>query len=227
MTSPARPPGPEGPALRRGSAAGPPGISSLVDVSSLRREPDADPLFEAARHDLAAFQWRPEFQVETIPAPQRIAPYSAAVGADVAIDGTDVGTGKLILLHDPSEPPAWEGAFRLVTYARADVDLEMVSDPLLAEVAWSWLTEALETRGARYAAPSGTVTAVSSRCFGVMDGEPDRAEVEMRASWTLRLEGPGDFPAHVGAWQDLLCLTAGLSPLPEGIVSLSPRRAAR
>ncbi len=197
-------------------------------MTSLPHDP-ADPLFEPARCDLEEFAWRAELQVEPIPSPQRIAPFSAAVSADLLIGGPgaearETATGKLILLHDPSEPAAWDGSFRLVTYARAEVDLEMVSDPLLAEVAWSWLTEALDTRGAHYRAASGTVTAVSSRCFGVMEGQPDRAEVELRASWTLELATEEDFPRHVGAWQDLLSLTAGLPPLPEGVVPLTSRR---
>ena len=39
--------------------------------------------------------------------------------------------------------------------ARADLDPEMVPDPLLASVGWSWLIDALDTHGATYDAPSG------------------------------------------------------------------------
>lgn len=183
-----------------------------------------DGLFDAAVTELAGFRWRPEVEIEEIPSPQRIAPHSAAIAADVTIDGHDVGNGRLVLLHDPAGNPSWDGTFRAVTFARAEVDLEMVTDPLLAEVAWSWLTDALDTHRAHYVAASGTVTAVSSRCFGEMGDEPERAEVELRASWTMLLDAPGDFTHHLAAWQELLCLTAGLPPLPEGIVPLDLNR---
>ena len=196
-------------------------------VSSAHPTAPRDPLFDAALDDLEHFAWRPELDVEQIPSPQRIAPHSAAIAADVSIDGRDAGSGRLVLLHDPAGNPAWDGTFRCVSYARADVDLEMVTDPLLAEVAWSWLTEALTTHDAAYASASGTVTAVSSRCFGGMDGEPDRAEVEVRASWTMLLEDRHDFPRHLAAWQHLLCTTAGLPPLADGIVPLARKRAVR
>lgn len=179
--------------------------------------------FALAEAELFKHWWRSEVSVEPIPSPQRIAPHSAAITADVTVDDQEVGSGRLILLHDPAGNEAWQGTFRCVTFARADVDLEMVTDPLLADVAWSWLLEALETRGASHIAPSGTVTAVSSRAFGGMSEEPDRAEVEIRASWTALLDDGESFAHHLAAWQDLLCQTAGLPPLPEGVVMLGSR----
>ena len=105
-----------------------------------RLRPDA---FRRAVADLAAAAWRPELSVEEIPAPQRIAPFSAAITADVVVGGEDVGSGRLVLLHDPAGNAAWQGTFRCVTFARAEVDPEMVTDPLLASVGWSWLIDAL------------------------------------------------------------------------------------
>src|SRR3954451_23996895 len=141
---------------------------------------DAAPPLEAFRRalaELAAARWRPELVVEEIPAPQRIAPFSAAVTADVLVDGDDVGSGRLVLLHDPAGNAAWEGTFRCVTFARAEVDPEMVTDPLLAQVGWSWLIEALTAHGAAYDSPSGTVTSVASESFGGMAEEEPRAEI--------------------------------------------------
>ena len=100
--------------------------------------------FRRALDALAAATWRPELAVEDIPAPQRIAPFSAAVTADVLVGDDEVGNGRLVLLHDPAGNDAWQGTFRCVTFARADVDPEMVTDPLLARVGWSWLLDALE-----------------------------------------------------------------------------------
>ena len=66
--------------------------------------------------------WRSELHVEELPAPQRIAPYSAAITADVVANGDEVGSGRFVLLHDPAVNAAWQGTFRCVTFARADVD---------------------------------------------------------------------------------------------------------
>ncbi len=179
--------------------------------------------FSSLAAGLLRHPWRRELEVEEIPAPQRIAPFSAAIAADVLLGGDEVGNGRLILLHDPAGNDAWDGTFRCVTYARADVDLEMVTDPLLAEVGWSWLTDALEGHAAEYTAASGTVTAVSSRAFGGMSDSPDRAEVEIRASWTALIETSRDLASHLDAWQDLLCMTAGLPPATAEVVVLGTR----
>ena len=183
--------------------------------------PDA---FRRAVQDLQSAPWRPELEVDEMPAPQRIAPFSAAVTADVLVGGEEVGSGRLVLLHDPAGNAAWQGTFRCVTFARADVDPEMVTDPLLAQVGWSWLLDALASHAADYEAPSGTVTSVASESFGGMAEEPPRAEIEVRASWTPQLvDGVGLAP-HLAAWAELLCTTAGLPPLPPGVVPMPSRR---
>ena len=184
-------------------------------------------LFEAAAASLTGMLWRPELIVEEIPAPQRIAPFAVAISAEVEIDDAEIGQGRLILLHDPAGNPAWDGAFRCVTFARATVDPDMVVDPLLADVGWSWLEDALGGRGAQYVAPSGTVTAVSSKAFGSMEGDPDRAEVEIRASWTPLIDAGDAIVPHVEAWQDLLCMVAGLPLLPEGVVPIPLHRSTK
>src|SRR3954454_22719012 len=109
--------------------------------------------FRRAVQDLTSAAWRPELRIEQLPAPQRIAPFAAAVTADVLAAGEEVGSGRLVLLHDPAGNAAWQGTFRCVTFARADVDPEMVTDPLLAQVGWSWLIEALTSHGAEFEAP--------------------------------------------------------------------------
>ena len=182
--------------------------------------------FRRAVDALATATWRPELAVEDIPAPQRIAPWSAALTADVLVGEDEVGNGRLVLLHDPAGNAAWQGTFRCVTFARADVDPEMVTDPLLARVGWSWLLDALETHGAAYTAPSGTVTSVASESFGGMAEHEPRAEVEVRASWTPLLDHGDGLAAHLAAWAELLCTTAGLPPLPAGVVLMPSRRSA-
>lgn len=163
-------------------------------------------------------------QIEEIPAPQRIAPYASALTADVVVGGDDIGSGRLVLLHDPAGNAAWAGTFRLVTFARAEVDPEMVTDPLLSQVGWSWLIEALERHDADFHSPSGTVTSVSSESFGGMEDDPARAEVEIRASWTAEITDSSPLTPHLHGWAELLCMTAGQPPLPDGVVSMPSRR---
>lgn len=169
------------------------------------------------------FRWRSDVSVERIGAPQRLAPHSYALEADLGVRGEELGSGRLVLLFDPQGNDAWQGTHRLVSLVRADSDLELVTDPLIGEVGWSWFTEALEEKGAEYSAPAGTVTVVSSRFFGDMNSEPDRAEVEIRTSWTPLLAEPSDITVHLGAWQELIRHVAGLPPLAEGISPLVPR----
>src|SRR5919202_3191765 len=132
-------------------------------------EPPPTPAeFERAVAQLRSAKFRPEVFCEEMPAPQRIAPYASALSADVTVDGDEVGTGRIVLLHDPAGNDAWQGTFRCVAYARAEIDPEMANDPMLAEVGWSWLTEALVAHGAGFVASSGTATKVSTDSFGSM-----------------------------------------------------------
>ena len=180
--------------------------------------------FRVATASMRSARLRPEVLCESMPAPQRIAPHATALSADVTVDGVDVGTGRIILLHDPAGNDAWQGTFRCVAYVRAEIDPSMITDPLLSEVGWSWLTEALEAHGAEYAAPSGTVTRVATDSFGGMAEEDGTAQVEIRASWTPTTL---DIASHVEAWGELLCTAAGLEPVPEGVTAMPSRRGQR
>ncbi|WP_107771131.1 DUF3000 domain-containing protein [Nocardioides sediminis] len=185
--------------------------------------------FRAAAEMMRAAAVRPEVFCEEMPAPQRIAPWSTALSADVTVDEVDLGTGRIILLHDPAGNDAWEGTFRCVAYARAEIDPELVSDPMLAGVGWTWLTEALEAHSAAYVAASGTVTSVATESFGSMADEEATAQLEVRASWTPVTDEHGvpDMKAHVEAWAELLCTAVGLPPVPEGVTAIPSRRGQR
>ena len=191
------------------------------------------PAFVAAVTSMRAARLRPEISCEEMPAPQRIAPHASALSADVTVDDTDIGTGRIILLHDPAGNEAWDGTFRCVAYARAEVDIELITDPMLAAVGWSWLTEALDAHGASYGAVSGTVTRVATESFGGMADEGGTAQVEIRASWTpvaaddAPALAPLDLAPHVEAWGELLCTAVGLPPVPEGVTVMPSRRGQR
>lgn len=190
----------------------------------VRTELDGPPEeFAAAVAALRAAALRPEVAVEPIPAPQRIAPYATALSADVRDGADDLGSGRLVLLYDPAGNEAWEGTFRCVAFGKAEVGVEMVADPLVSAVSWSWLTDALAGAGAAYVALSGTVTSVLSEGFGGMADDGSTAQLEIRASWTP-LDG---VTAHVRAWAEMLCTVSGLPPLPPGVSSLSPRGRPR
>jgi hypothetical protein len=185
--------------------------------------------FRAAVESMRRASLRPEVFCEEMPAPQRIAPWSSALSADVTVDEEDLGTGRLILLHDPAGNDAWDGTFRCVAYARADIDHELGADPMLAAVGWSWLVEALDAHGAGHHAASGTVTCVTTESFGGMADEAGTAQVEIRASWTPDVDEDGglDMTAHVEAWGELMCTAVGLPPVPEGVTAIPSRRGQR
>ena len=66
--------------------------------------------FRQAVETLTAAPVRREVRVEPLRPPQRLAPYSYAVSAEIIdADGKDLATGRLVLLHDPDGHEAWQG----------------------------------------------------------------------------------------------------------------------
>ena len=88
-----------------------------------------------------------------------------------------------MLLYDPAGQDGWTGTFRIVIQVQADVEEEMAADPLLGEVGWSWLTDALDLHAPGYAAPSGTVTRVITEGYGAKSDDLPATGFELRASW--------------------------------------------
>ncbi len=176
-----------------------------------------------------AAEVRSEIELGPIRPPQRLAPYSYALGAEVrraeaeVIPETSEGDafGRLILLHDPDGADAWDGTMRLVAYVQADLDSSEAVDPLLPEVAWSWLADALQARADQVTALGGTVTATTSVRYGDISGPARAHQLEMRASWTATTLALG---AHVQAFCEVLEHAAGLPPA--GVTDLSSRSRA-
>ncbi|WP_299565566.1 DUF3000 domain-containing protein [uncultured Mycolicibacterium sp.] len=187
--------------------------------------------FRAAVAAMNATTVRPEIELGPIRPPQRLAPYSYALGAEVRrpetgdipehAEGGDA-FGRLILLHDPDGSEAWDGTMRLVAYIQADLDSAEADDPLLPEVAWSWLVEALESRSDQVTALGGTVTATTSVRYGDISGPPRAHQLELRASWTATSTELGP---HVEAFCEVLEHAAGLPPV--GVTSLTSRTRNR
>ncbi len=185
-----------------------------------------DVLFDDAAAAVRAMTFRADIRVHEIPAPTNLAPHALALAADVRpdADGESVyGTARLVLLFDPEEPSAWGGPWRIVAFAQAPLEPEIGLDPLLSDVTWSWLIDALESRGAQYHAASGTATKTLSKGFGGLSSEGDGAQIELRASWS-----PTEpLPAHVEAWAELIGMLAGLPPGSEGVAVFGARKGQR
>ncbi len=204
------------------AADGQPAAESSVDADAV---PSSAPEpFRTAVSTLLATTVRPQARVERIRPPQRLAPWTFAVAVDIfptgssAATGQDSATGRLVVLYDPDGSEAWDGEIRLVGYAQADLAADMAGDPLLPAVGWSWLTEALEQRGADHTAVGGTVTQTTSTRFGDVHGPSSTTQLELRGSWTATSP---DLSRHLLAFVDLLCIAAGLPP--EGVAVLGDR----
>jgi len=234
---------PRRPGVVRDSAAGTPPVTGIVGGAGGAPAPAQAAATQAAQATVAdspaeatfaaavaAFmagreaQRRRDLLFEDVPAPKRLAPFAAAMAATVRRDEADVAWGRLVLLYDPDGQQGWDGFFRLVAYVRADVEPEMAADPLLGEVGWSWLSEALDARVPGYAVPSGTVTRVITEGFGAKQDEVPLTGFELRASWSPTAPDHQrgslahsdldvlDLSAHIAAWCDCMSAAAGLEP---------------
>ncbi|GAA0960728.1 DUF3000 domain-containing protein [Frigoribacterium faeni] len=190
--------------------------------------PSPPSAFTAATDSVRRATARDDLAVTEIPAPSGLAPFSLALAGDVVgANGradADLGTGRFILLHDADEPEAWGGPFRVVCFAQAPLETDLALDPFVADVAWSWLVDSLDARGASYDAASGTATKVLSTGYGELARHGDGAQLELRASWSPTST---DLAPHIEAWSELICTLAGLPPTVEGVTLLASRRVGR
>ncbi|MEC7103164.1 MAG: DUF3000 family protein [Actinomycetota bacterium] len=184
--------------------------------------------FETRVQALLDVPIRPEFSIEQAPSPQRLAPQAFTLTADADPEGlsatvgahVESASGRFVVLHDPDGVDEWEANDRIVIFARCDVEPELLADPLIHEVAWSWVTEALDNH--EVAQLGGTVTVSSGTSFGSMVERPGDGLVEIRASWTP-LED--DLTIHLSLWIEILATLAGLPPVPAGVATVGGRRA--
>lgn len=167
---------------------------------------------------------RPQVSFDSEPPPRRLAPEAMAIAAAVEIGGEEIGSGRFVLLHDPAGQEGWAGPFRVIAYLRAELEPEIAADPLIGQVGWTWLVEALDNMQAGYAAPSGSVTRVVTEGFGTKADQPVATEFEMRASWSPAGQGQDSYALdrHVAAWVDALCAACGMPPSPPGVAQLPP-----
>ena len=174
----------------------------------------APPAFQEALRSIRHARVRGDVALVETPAPTRIAPYAAAIDGHVTVEGAEA-SGRFVVLHDPEGQDPWEGVFRVVALVKAQVEPEVGADDLWAEVAWSWLDDALA--GVAHHSRGGTVTKTINESFGEMASRPSEVQVELRVSWT---PVDSDLGPHIRAWVTLMASCAGVPPLPEGVSML-------
>jgi len=184
---------------------------------------EASGAFAYAVQQMRGADAREELNLQQIPAPSNLAKEAVAFSADVATahvhDHTDAGTGRFVLLHELQTSQQWGGEYRVVSFAKSPLETFIGADEEISEVAWAWLMEALQNRGAEYTNEAATITRVISTGFGTLAGQSGHAELEMRASWTPH----GDIAPHLEAWQDLVCMMSGYPLLPQKVSPLHGR----
>jgi len=185
-----------------------------------------DATFDDVVQQIREVRFRSDLAVTELDPPRGLAPHAFALAAEVRPEYPDSvsgdGSGRLVLLRDPAEPSSWGGEWRLVSFAQAPIEPDLARDPLLADVAWSWLIDALHRHGAGHHALAGTATTTISQGFGELAGSRDTAMIEVRASWTP----DGDWVAQIDSWAEATCLLAGLPPGSEEVARLRPRGPA-
>lgn len=171
---------------------------------------------------LSNLDFRAEILVEEVPAPARLAPHSFALAIDV-VDASDneLANGRFVVLYDPDGQETWNGNIRIVTFVRAPIENDVVTDEIFDDVAWSWLVEALTESEHGFHNISGTVTRTISKSYAGIEDRQAETDVEVRASWTPNSFNVGE---QLQSWLNFVERAAGLTPLPPGVTSLSRNR---
>jgi hypothetical protein len=181
---------------------------------------DAPQDFQHVLRSIQDARVRSDVALVEAPAPGRIAPFAVAINGEIVGHPDLEGSGRFVVLFDPGGQDAWEGTVRIVALVKAVTDAEVGADDMWAEVAWSWISDALAELPHR--ALGGTVTKVTDRSFGSLKDHDDAVRVEVRVSWTPL---DADIAPHLRAWTDLMAACAGVPPLPEGVTMLPGKTA--
>jgi len=168
------------------------------------------PEFALALESLRHADIRPEVDVREIVAPKDLSKHAIAFSCDVKADSAhekiDLGTGRIVFLWDTNPQESWASNFRAIIFAKSPLETDIGADEFSAGVTWAWLISALEGNNAPYSAEAGTATRVISTGYGALSNQKDHSEIELRASWSPLSSNLG---AHLGAWQNLICMMSG------------------
>jgi hypothetical protein len=221
-----------------------------VPVHRLR---SGDDTFRAVIDAMTSAPQRADFTWRTIPAPSRMAPSTWACTGEILVHDDELASGRLVILHDPAGQESWDGTYRMVALVQAQLEPEFAIESMLGDVAWSWVTEALELHDAEARELGCTATRVVSQSYGALASRPSTVDVEMRVSWTpepTEPPGPGapaappsdpadatehdaahapaiDLAPHFAAWTAMLAAAGGLPPAPPRIAPIAPTHHAR
>ncbi|CAM4058602.1 DUF3000 domain-containing protein [Helcobacillus massiliensis] len=176
--------------------------------------------FQALTDALSRVRVRREVEWNEIPAPSRLAPFTWAASAElIGDDDEEVASGKFIVLYDPAGNDSWQGDLRVVTLMQARLEPEFAVESMLGDVAWSWVTESLESMGASAHELGCTITRVVSQSYGALAARPTSVDVEIRASWT---PDEHHLEPHFASWTQILAAAGGLPPRPVDLASARP-----
>lgn len=150
----------------------------------------------------------PHLTLTEIPAPQKITPFSAALHVESPSPDGDIPatTGRFVILNEPNKVIDWASRTRIIIQIRSEMDPEMGTDPLLAEVVWSWLHDAFDQNAVDAHHLKGTVTREISETFGDLELKRSDVEIEIKASWST---DSTNLAPHLQAWLDLASHTYG------------------
>lgn len=167
--------------------------------------------------DLSAV--REDLVVSQIPSPKGLAEEAIALSLNVRHDheAADHGISRLVFAYDPEIPEGWHSMYRIIGYAKSPIDLEMARDEYLSNLPWEWLRDSLVRNGAHFSHDAGTSTTILSTGHGSLVGQPQHAELEIRASWSL--DG-GSLQPHLIGWAEMVALLSGLPPIEENVRSI-------
>ncbi|MFM6979854.1 MAG: DUF3000 family protein [Micrococcales bacterium] len=203
------------PAIRRGNAGHDGSALSVNHVIEITNDSTASAAFRAVVDDLKNAKLRRELDFEQIPAPGKLAADSIAFAVHVKTSSknetSDLGTGRFVLLHEPSVQDQWASNFRIVTFCKSPLEINIGIDEDASDLAWSWLLEALANRSAEHHNIAGTSTRIISTGHGSLENQSQHAEFELRASWSP----DSNFAAHLEAWQDVVCAMSGFAIDPD------------
>lgn len=163
-----------------------------------------------------------DLELTEIPGPTRAAAYSVALSGSLADPDdpeTEIADGNFVVLYNDADDGG-PGSFKVIVMIRAELDAEMSIDPLLPDVAWTWLEEALARFTGSVDDLGGAVTRTITTNHGRTAEHGDSVELELRASWASQSSEVGD---HLQAWGQALRTCAGQPVHHDGVTTLHSR----
>ncbi|QPK94520.1 DUF3000 family protein [Actinomyces sp. zg-332] len=127
----------------------------------------------------------PKFvHVQEVPLKPTVSPYCAGLTAHISSSESMFADGKFILLYDPQTQVGWDSTFRIIVMFSSILTQDLIEEHLIGQVAWSWLTESLDTYTNNYVNLNGTVTKHHTDSFGGLRLKDQQGKIEIRASWS-------------------------------------------